>query len=111
MQSLYNLRFKLLGINRMKLKCLIILSFGFFVSTASASDEPIDCYKIAWTHIDRGGFGLPSGLAVELCSGSKNAQKTLRCFAKAWGRTSKDRLGLTRGLAVRLCKSNSQSYE
>ncbi len=81
----------------------------FYVVEASASSEPIECYKIAWEHPKNGGFGLTAGQAVELCSGTKDYKETLQCFATAWNHKDNGGLGLTAGQAVRLCKSNSES--
>ena len=79
------------------------------VKNTSASPEPVKCYEGSWCSKDREGFGLTAGQAIELCSGTANANKTLLCFSKAWGHTNDGGLGLTLGQAIDLCKSNQSS--
>ena len=62
--------------------------------------EPARCYWIASRHPDDNGLGLPVGLAVDLCSSTKDAMQTLKCYADA------STLQLTVGLAVELCRSS-----
>jgi hypothetical protein len=68
--------------------------------------EPVKCFKIAWGPEADFGLGLPMGMAVDLCSGTRSSRDTLRCFRKAWGHPGNDGLGLPLGMAVRLCSTN-----
>lgn len=58
--------------------------------------EPIKCYSFVGDIT--GDEGMPVGLAVELCAGTKNAKATLICYKAAF-----EALELNRGLAVELC--------
>lgn len=68
-----------------------------------AKSEPTLCYRLL---TERGDMMV--GMAVELCSGTTDAKKTVACFDEAFRHPGNDGLGLPRGLAVQLCKSNSQ---
>ena len=68
-----------------------------------AKSEPTLCYRMLSVKGD-----MTVGLAVELCSGTTDALKTVACYEEAFGHPENDGLGLPRGLAVDLCKSNSQ---
>jgi len=68
--------------------------------------EPVKCYQAAWLSLEKGGLGLTSGQAIELCGGAKDAKKVVQCYAQAWLNTENGGLGLTAGQAVMLCKSN-----
>ena len=65
--------------------------------------EAIKCYVMA---ADVPG-GMTVGLAVTLCSGTTDAERTIRCVVAAFTHPDDGGLGLSRGLAVNLCKSNS----
>ena len=73
--------------------------------------EPIKCYEMAWGSKQNPehnpGLGLNAGQAVTLCSGTTDAEKTIRCFAQAWAHPDDGGLGLIAGQAVALCKTNS----
>jgi len=58
--------------------------------------EPIKCYTFFGEIA--GDEGMPIGLAVQLCAGTKNAMTTLACCKMAF-----EALQLNRGLAVELC--------
>jgi hypothetical protein len=68
--------------------------------------EPVKCFKLAWESEGKGGLGLPMGMAVDLCGGTRSAQETLKCFDKAYAHRGNDGLGLPLGMAVRLCRTN-----
>jgi hypothetical protein len=63
--------------------------------------EPYICMKA----LGELGLEVPLGMAVDLCAGSTDAEKTLRCFLQAWAPRDADGLGLTLGQAVRLCRA------
>lgn len=58
--------------------------------------EPIKCY--AFLSDITGDKEMTTGLGVELCAGTKDAEATLLCYKTAF-----EALGLNRGLAVELC--------
>jgi hypothetical protein len=58
--------------------------------------EPIKCYSFLGDIT--GDQGMPVGLAVQLCAGTKNARGTLVCYKMAF-----EGLKLNRGLAIELC--------
>jgi hypothetical protein len=65
------------------------------------ASEPVRCYRMV-------GFidtQMTVGLAVELCSGSVDAAKTVQCFDEAFKSGDDGGLGLSRGLAVDLCRT------
>ena len=100
---------KRLGKQMIRALLLVPLLSCLFSSGPVGASEPVKCYRIAWGHSDNGGFGLPAGLAVDLCGGTRDSDETLKCFAKAWTHEKNGGLGLPAGLAVRLCKNNPES--
>ncbi len=58
--------------------------------------EPIKC--ISFLGDITGDREMPVGLAVQLCSGTKDAKTTLTCYRMAF-----ESLKLPRGLAIELC--------
>jgi hypothetical protein len=68
--------------------------------------EPVKCFKVAWRNEGNAGLGLPLGIAVDLCGGTRSSHETLKCFRKAYAHPANDGLGLILGMAVRLCRTN-----
>jgi hypothetical protein len=67
---------------------------GTRLCSATWSSEPVLCYA-AVSVIDS---GIPKGIAIDLCAGSVNGEKTVKCYVQA----GKDRK-LNRGLSTTLC--------
>ena len=67
-----------------------------------ASPEPIKCYR----DVPEGQITI--GLAISLCSGTNDAEATIRCFKEAFESKENGGLGLTLGQAVKLCRSSSE---
>ena len=100
-------------------KLLIPLTFSMLFSNAAlgAADvtdfftEPTNCYYLMTVGLQLAtGLGLYAGEAVQVCSGTTDAAKTVRCYAKAIGSEEDGGLGLRKGLAIKLCKSNSETF-
>ena len=77
-----------------------------------SQSEPVKCYVTAWGSkadpLGKPGLGLNSGQAVNLCSGTNSASKTIECFIEAWAHPDDGGLGLPAGLAINLCKSKPE---
>ena len=95
-------------------KLLMPLAFSMlFSSGVSAAEEddgdtlyhPAGCYELVWS-----AFGLTTGQAIKLCSGTTDTGKTIGCFIKAYQPKEDNGLGLTMGFAINLCKSNSEPF-
>ena len=67
------------------------------------TSEPIKCFEKAASVPG----GMTVGLVVKLCSGTTDADKTIKCYLKAWAHPDDGGFGLPVGIAITLCKSNS----
>jgi len=63
--------------------------------------EPIKCYSFLGDIT--GDEGMPVGLGVQLCAGTRNAIGTLVCYKMAF-----EALKLNRGLAIELCSEGKR---
>ena len=85
--------------------CLFVVTISLGLEPANADEPttipPVECFRKV------SAPGLTVGQAVELCSGTTDANKTVRCFEMAWEHPGRGGLGLTLGQAIRLCKPNS----
>jgi len=85
---------------------VILTGSSAYADNTVQVSEPVKCYQMAWQSLEKGGLGLTSGQAVELCAGAKDAKKVIQCYAQAWVNPDNGGLGLMAGQAVTLCKSN-----
>jgi hypothetical protein len=71
----------------------IIVGLATRLCSGAWTPEPVKCYLLV-SKVD----DIPRGIAIDLCAGAVDAEKTVECYVKA-GTARK----LNRGLATTLC--------
>ena len=100
-------------------KLLVTLAFSMLFSSGVSvaafipeevekiSTGPTDCYQGSKVIMDSLELGILSQiLAVQLCTGARDAEMVMHCFIKAVASVEENGLDLPEDIAISLCKQN-----